>query len=320
MAVVLGSARSDSRGMYSGDQAGDQKQASIPDYKGEVGLENFYNHKLGWVILRAKDPDVAYKIAKAMLQACNNKNIGYDQGQRLGIITYGTNSTVKTECDCSSLVRQCVKEASGVDAGNFTTQNEKSKLLATKLFDEVKFTKQSDLRVGDILVTLKQGHTVVVVDAPNGQNNTPTESVDVFYRAYAGTYNNSNKKYLNGRWYSQVKNDSDYAGLENRPISGVMAKTSKGKIYVRVHPIGYKGEYLEWASGYDVNDYNNGYAGILSTPIDKIQFKLEGLNGKHVKYRVSVVGSTGWLDWVTDLGDYAGLSGKQIDKVQVKIV
>ena len=299
MAVIVGSARIDENGRLSGGKAGDQTGK-------EVATEPFYVHKQGWNVLRAKDPNVAKKIAESMLRACNNKNIGYDQYQRLGVITYGTGSTVPTECDCSALVRQCVKEASGVDAGNFTTSNEKSKLLATGLFTEVTFTSVSALRLGDVLVTKTTGHTVVVVDAP-AQDSNQTSGIDVIYRVYAG------------KWYSAVKNTLDYAGVENKPISGVMAKVSKGGIKVRVRPIGSK-NYLDWVTGYDVNDGNNGYAGILSKPIDRIQFQLTGLPNNHVKYRVSIVGSTGYLDWVTDLNDYAGIDGKQIDKIQVKIV
>ena len=182
MAVIFGSARIDENGKASGGKAGDQKQTASTDWKGEVSLENGYIHKLGWVVLRTKNPEIAHKIAFAMLQACNNKNIGYDQNQRLGIITNGTASQIATECDCSSLVRQCVKEATGVDAGNFTTANEKSKLLATGLLDEVKFTSLKALKEGDILVTKTKGHTVIVVES----SNTATQPSNT-YPKYTGT-------------------------------------------------------------------------------------------------------------------------------------
>jgi len=163
MAVIFGSARIDEGGSLHGGRAGDQKQTALPDRKGEVSMQDFYIHKKGWVILRAKDPAHAYKIAKAMEQACNNPNIGYDQNQRLGVITYGTASKVQTECDCSSLVRQCVKEATGKDPGNFTTANEVSTLLGTKLFDRIPCNNVADVKQGDILVTKTKGHTGVVV-------------------------------------------------------------------------------------------------------------------------------------------------------------
>lgn len=132
------------------------------------------------------------------------------------------------------------------------------------------------------------------------------DSVDVFYRVYAG------------KWYGEIKNDSDYAGVENKEISAVMAKTTKGKLSVRVSPLN-KG-YYGWASGYNTADSNNGYAGALGKAIDRIQFKLEGLSGYEVEYRVSLIGSTGYLPWVKGTSDYAGVRGKVIDKIQVRIV
>ena len=104
MGYKIGSARIDERGRSSGGAAGDQKQKVTPDYKGEVSMQDFYLHSKGWYILRPKDAAIAQAMAQAMIRACNNPNIGYDQNQRLGIIKYGTLAKVKTECDCSSLV------------------------------------------------------------------------------------------------------------------------------------------------------------------------------------------------------------------------
>lgn len=165
MNVILGSARVDERGKAQGGAAGDQKQTSnTNDMVGEVSMQKFYNHSKGWYILRPKSVDVANKIAVAMKTACNNANIGYDQSNRLGIITYGTATKTKTECDCSSLVRQCVKEASGKDPGNFTTATEVAVLEKSELFEKhIEYTSGTTLYTGDVLVTKTQGHTVVVV-------------------------------------------------------------------------------------------------------------------------------------------------------------
>lgn len=165
MGYKIGSARIDERGHASGGVAGDQKQNTTPDYKGEVSIQDFYIHSKGWYILRPKDPAIGKSMAQAMTRACNNPNIGYDQCQRLGIIKYGTLSKVKTECDCSSLVRQCVIEASGKDPGNFTTMNEAHSLISSGLFDRLSFDKVYLLRAGDVLVTKSKGHTAIVVEA-----------------------------------------------------------------------------------------------------------------------------------------------------------
>ncbi len=161
MAIIIGSARIDEYGKASGGKAGDQKQTSSPDYKGEVAMQNFYVSSKGWYILRAKNPEVASNIALAMTIACNNPNIGYNQARRLDIIKAGTHATSPTSCDCSSLVRQCVREA-GIEVGNFTTANEASVLMATGQFEKLTYKKGTALFLGDILVTCVKGHTVVV--------------------------------------------------------------------------------------------------------------------------------------------------------------
>ncbi len=165
MTVIIGSARIDERGKASGGKVGDQKQTSVPDYRGEVSLQNFYVHSKGWYVLHPKSDAQALKIAENMLTACNNANIGYDQANRLGVVNNGVSSKVKTECDCSSLVRECVKEATGKDPGNFTTSNEAACLEATGLFDGRKaYTNGMTLYKGDVLVTKTKGHTVIVVE------------------------------------------------------------------------------------------------------------------------------------------------------------
>lgn len=171
--TIIGSARIDERGKASGGKAGDQKQKTSPDYKGEVSMQNFYVSSKGWYILRAKNPDIASNIALAMTIACNNPNIGYNQARRLDIIKAGagTHATSPTSCDCSSLVRQCVRE-SGIEVGNFTTANEVSVLMATGHFDKLTYKTGTTLYLGDILVTKTKGHTVVVTSGNTRPNTT----------------------------------------------------------------------------------------------------------------------------------------------------
>lgn len=164
--IIIGSARIDERGKLSGGKAGDSKQTSTDDYSGEVSMQNFYLHKKGWYVLRFQNPKYAEECAAAMKRACNNPNIGYDQNQRTGILKYGTRTATKTECDCSALVRQCIKEAAAVDPSNFTTDNEVSVLKRTGLFQPtIKYKSGTPLYNGDILVTCSRGHTAVVVSA-----------------------------------------------------------------------------------------------------------------------------------------------------------
>ena len=165
MSIIIGSARVDERGKYSGGSAGDQKQTSSNnDRKGEVSMQPFYVHSKGWIVMRLKSASYAKKTAKNMKTACNNKNLGYDQWNRTGVNEHGVDSKVKTECDCSSLVRECIKEATGKDPGNFNTENEVSVLKKTGLFkDPITYSSNTKLYNGDVLVTKTKGHTVIVV-------------------------------------------------------------------------------------------------------------------------------------------------------------
>lgn len=120
-----------------------------------------------------------------MLQGCRNNNIGYCQGHRSNVIEQlrrvGKLSkiSVKTEADCSSLVRACCIQA-GFDPGNFNTASEVSALKATGQFMEpIAVTSKTELFNGDVLVTKTKGHTVVVVSGNPRRGNA-------YYPKYGG--------------------------------------------------------------------------------------------------------------------------------------
>ena len=213
MSIMVGSARIDERGNVSGGAAGDQKQTSATnDLTGEVSMQKMYSHSEGWYIFRPKSAAHAAKMADLMKAACNNANIGYDQGNRLGVVKHGIMTAVKTECDCSSLVREVVKEATGKDPGNFTTANEAAALEATGLFESKRsYVSQSATPVydGDVLVTKTKGHTVIVVcgsarKAASGSSGTSAPSISTakiesakgFDKTLAGTYKTIGSLYL----------------------------------------------------------------------------------------------------------------------------
>ncbi len=172
MTTIIGSARIDENGNAVGGKAGDQTGK-------EVSTQNFYVHKKGWYVIRPKSAEHADRIAECMRRACANDNIGYDQGNRYGVIKNGTGSKVKTEADCSSLVRACVKEATGVDPGDFNTESECSALDKTGLFESRKqYTSGMKLCTGDILVTRTKGHTVIVTQGAD-RTTQKAEKLDV---------------------------------------------------------------------------------------------------------------------------------------------
>ena len=166
--VKIGSARIDENGNATGGKAGDQTGK-------EVSTQNWYKHSKGWRVFRAKDPEVAEKIAWDMQAACDNPKIGYDQGQRDTLYTVAKLvgfdcSKVQAACetDCSALVRVCCAYA-GVMLPNIRTTNEPKALLDSGDFVELTGAKYTDspdyLRRGDILCTKTQGHTVVVLSS-----------------------------------------------------------------------------------------------------------------------------------------------------------
>lgn len=222
MAVVIGSARIDERGQAVNGQAGDQTGR-------EVATENFYMHPLGWYAYRAKDPAVANALAAAMIEACSNSHIGYDQNNRLGVINqlkkYHSLGAiaVNTEADCSSLVRACCIQA-GFDPGNFTTYTEPGALNATGRFERA-FTVKSaeELRNGDILVTSKKGHTVIVV---SGHARTSAKAAEeIADEVIAGKWGTgaARKKALEAAGY----NYSEIQGIVNQKLKGGPSKTPK---------------------------------------------------------------------------------------------
>lgn len=172
MKYIIGSARIDENGKAAGGAAGDGKQKGTPDYFGEVSVQDFYVSSKGWYVLRPIANSVANDMACLMKIACNNPCIGYDQNQRLDILKHGVYTQTKTECDCSSLVRAIIIEATGKDPGNFITSNEADKLEATGLFEKrVKYTSGMKLYEGDVLVTCIKGHTVLICEGYKRTSN-----------------------------------------------------------------------------------------------------------------------------------------------------
>lgn len=210
MKVIIGSARRDENGKYAGGKPGDQDGV-------EVSTQNYYLHSKGWYLYRPINPEHAKKLAQAMYDACMNDNVGYCQTHR-SIITmlkkYGSMKAIaeKTETDCSNLVRGCIYEATGKDAGNFNTSTEPTALEKTGLFEKkVAVTASTQFKPGDILVTKTKGHTVVVVSvdgstpsststpakpAASTSSSKKVESAKSKDAAFAGKYKTTGNLYL----------------------------------------------------------------------------------------------------------------------------
>lgn len=206
--IMFGSARYDENGRATGGAAGDSLQkTSTNDTVGEVSMCPMYTPSQGWYIFRPKQVAHANAMKERMIAACNNKNIGYGQDDRYGVVTHGIDAKIPIECDCSSLVRRVIMEATGKDPGDFSTANEPEKLEATGLFEKKQaYVSQAKTPVydGDILVTKTKGHTGVITFG----NPRPTTTQKVVKatgwahsldKSLSGTYKVVNTTWLNVR-------------------------------------------------------------------------------------------------------------------------
>lgn len=171
MAVYIGQASIDENGKIKNGQAGNQSGR-------ELNKSNWYNN--GWTLLiRAKDPNLAEKMAKACEAGVANKNIGYDQWQRNTLRTEAKKAgwnlaAIKTPCetDCSAFMAVCA-EAAGVNMDVAYTQSNAPATFQMRqqwaktgkfdmLTDSKYLTSSQYLRRGDVLVN-ESRHTVMVL-------------------------------------------------------------------------------------------------------------------------------------------------------------
>ena len=83
-------------------------------------------------------------------------------------------------------------------------------------------------------------------DLPNGGGS---RQVNVYYKVRTQKHG----------WLPEVKNLEDYAGWEGSPITAVAVRVDKGSVWYQAH---IKGSgWLPKVTGYDINDFYNGYAG-----------------------------------------------------------
>ena len=137
-------------------------------------------------------------------------------------------------------------------------------------------------------------------------SSTVTNKVDIIYAVK-----------VDGKWLPEVKNNTDYAGIENKSITDVMIKLSNGTpLKYRVHIKG--GNWLSYVTGYNKNDHNNGYAG-NGKAIDAIEIKCDKYE---IGYKVSstVNGASYYSEVKDSQNDYAGVFGKPIDKLMCRVL
>ncbi|MGM9881553.1 MAG: N-acetylmuramoyl-L-alanine amidase family protein [Bacilli bacterium] len=143
------------------------------------------------------------------------------------------------------------------------------------------------------------------------QNQVSDKNVNVYYRV---------KTQKHG-WLPEVKNLEDYAGWENSPITGLAIRVDKGSIKYRVHLKGK--DWLPYVTGYNINDFNSGFAGNGKDIIDAVEvyyYTPDDIRPyKKAKYKVNN------YDWQYDnektngQDGYAGVMGVPATKFQIVI-
>ena len=239
MTVFIGNAVGDEHGKARGGEPGNQTGR-------ELRIQPWYANKKGWRIFRPKSDEVAQKLAYDMRAACNNPNIGYDQGQRKTLYhvaqRFGFDCAevvVPCECDCSSLVRVCLAYA-GIKVKDFNTASEPARLLATGEFIELtdeRYTKGSAfLCTGDILCTSVKGHTAIILnDGPKADRDpepTPPDPKDEMVEVVGKSVNVRNADSTKGRILFTAHRGDKFPFVGTAPSGWYQIETKKGTGYI----------------------------------------------------------------------------------------
>ena len=194
-------AKIDENGKIKGGKAGDQTGK-------EVRITPFSGGKKVYSVFRHPDPKVARKIAYYLGDAASNSYIGYNQNDRasFGIevakVNYEPmNLTTPCNTDCSAFVSAGVKFAfmkAGINkqVDIMTTTTLRSGLPGlgfTEVTDIGKGTTAQlaatqKMQIGDIAVTLSQGHTFVCMGDYYIANETPPLSPGAYGTGSSGGY------------------------------------------------------------------------------------------------------------------------------------
>ena len=248
-----------------------------------IDMEDASTEKLGKTMLT----NFALEFCKQITQA------GYKAG------VYANQNWFQNYLQCSTIASYgysiwCAKYSS-------------NKPVISSNYDIWQYTSEGRLNGINTVVDMNNMYNNIIGNQPQP---TPNDEVNVYYRV---------KTQKHG-WLSEVKNLTDYAGWENSPITGVAIKVDKGSVWYQVHVKG--GGWLGKVTGYNINDYINGWAG-NNKPIDAIRIYYNTPSNirpfKKIYYRVDN------LPWQTDndknshMDGYAGIIGKNITKLEMII-
>lgn len=186
--IVIGQAASGEGGKLRGCKAGDQSGKEVSTTKWSYSKKNgAYNN---WkYVFRAKDPNVALKIAASMRAACDNNHVGYDQRYPDRCTLYDEAkkanwdiSSITTDCEttCASVVSVCLNTAGVNVPRKWASTRVYKDLMKTGQFECLTSSKytasKANLMPGDILCSPTK-HTAMVVKSPNRYDTGSSSSV-----------------------------------------------------------------------------------------------------------------------------------------------
>lgn len=253
------------------------------------------------------------------------------QGKTGSVLDYITAHT-------SGIVEEVRKNATGFETGgsygNYVLikhANGYKTRYAHMAYGTVNVNKGTTVSAGQVIGymgntgTAYGGHLHFEVISPSGEKLNPypylthslpstttpsNQTVNVYYRV---------KTQKHG-WLPEVKNLDDYAGYQNSPVTSVAIKVSQGTIKYRVHNKG--GKWLPYVTGYNINEFTNGYAG-NNNIIDAIEIYYYTPNNirpyKKARYKVNGYPYQYDNERKNGMDGYAGVIGVPITTLQIKV-
>lgn len=267
----------------------------------------------------------AEKEAKACLECIKNKSIDmpiyYDLEDNSQIGLGKVRLTEIAERFCETVKKSGYKAGVYANLNWFNNYLDYNKLKANYSIWLAQYNDKAELAC-DIWQNSSTGKVsgyggnidtnVIYNDNIFGKSESKVAKPTLTYRVYA-----------DNRWYNEVKGLSNIAGRAKQAISAIALKVSRGKIRYRVHLL--NGDWLPWVDGYDINDSNNGYAGIKGKVIDAIQVEFSGVGDYKATYRARKQGKNKFMPYQhntehdTEQDGYAGVFGTKIDGVQITL-
>jgi len=183
--VIIGQAANGEKGL-KGNSPGDQtgKEVATTTWKYSGKSSSCYH----WiVVIRCKDSSKARKMAQVVKDACDNNNVGYDQGTEDRQTFYyalkeagwdAKKITKKVETSCTPLVAAAINAAGITTATRVSSQGLYKNLKNDSNFicytSSSYVSSSSKLMTGDILIS--SGHTAMVVSSPNTDSSFKSTS------------------------------------------------------------------------------------------------------------------------------------------------